>query len=171
MSNLLGNHIWYEWPKCIDQSTRSYMQLLHSHSRNWILLESFGHSIGWNDFMLEMSDMPFVSKSKNWSLQSWKPHAIRIKSVVQKPFGSIKYDSIAYNLQFSIMKYEETEQKKNWKKQAAKINTTTPQTIVYWNWSKQYTNCCNLKRINPKAVYCIVIALHSISINMDEKMK
>lgn len=33
------------------------------------------------------------------------------------------------------------------------------------------SNCCNLKRINPKAIYYMVIALQSISIRTNRKLR
>ena len=64
-----------------------------------------------------------------------------------------------------------TKAKKKLKKQQILNRLATGAVHCLPKWLKQLRNCCNLKHINPKAIYYMVIALQSISINTSQQTK
>lgn len=75
-----------------------------------------------------------------------------------------------YNQQFCDNKI-----KKKRKKQREIQNRLAPVLVALVHClpkcSNELLDCCNLKRINPKAIYYMVIALQPISINTNQKTK
>lgn len=96
----------------------------------------------------------------------WKPQVACIFQPIAafKPIGTI---NTINNLWY--------QNKKKTKKQRKIQNrlATVLVALVHClpKWPNELSGCCNLKRINPKAIYYMVIALQPISINTNQKTK
>lgn len=119
--------------------------------------------IAWIVFTLPMNDRSLISKSKNCRKTTSRLHVPTNSRIQTNRLNK-------YNQQFCDNKI-----KKKRKKQREIQNRLAPVLVALVHClpkcSNELLDCCNLKRINPKAIYYMVIALQPISINTNQKTK